>query len=517
MGICLVLPTDALVQYNYVHNVFIHWGDGSAIYASYAINTKFLNNIAITAAVYGILNSGYHLDIDCVGCEIAYNFAKGFWSSLVIERNNDNYVHDNMCISTTSLEGFSYYVLYPEDINNVISDNIYVNEKPDTICVNVRDGGTPVNTVTGNKYYYPFGKAGTGSNNSMFMINGVWKTLIEWIADESRVTWGRTALNELEISPALHTLPNTDKIIYLTNPSKVNRTVQSAELTYSDYVNLDSSVQTYPFTIAPYGSKVLVRPDPTASALIARMTVAGETPTVARQALINSTIGLARQKPFWAKLDALWVTASHGSGADGKSAKMNWIADAYNLIDVVAPTFTEDRGYKGNASTMALNTQLVLTTAGLKYSLNSATVLAYSRTDQQLACALMGAYGANTSDVSLQARSATDTIGPRVNTGTSPTTQTLTNSSGLLVQTRTSSSNVNYYRPGTKLTFSSNSVVLPNTYPLNVFRRSGASPVAYSSHEISILGVGSSFTDQDVADFNTVFVDGYLASIGAKI
>jgi hypothetical protein len=171
--------------------------------------------------------------------------------------------HDNVLFSTNSTNNI-WFTLYGSSANNTINNNLFVAQAPATCSIGIYTALTNTETITNNKYYYPFGKAGTGGNNTMFKLTTSWLTLAQWIADENTRVWGRTALNELEITPSMYAgsaKPETDFLIYLINPAKTVRIVQAAELPYSDYVDMDGVAQTYPFTMQPYTSKVLVRPN----------------------------------------------------------------------------------------------------------------------------------------------------------------------------------------------------------------------------------------------------------------
>lgn len=105
---------------------------------------------------------------------------------------------------------------------------------------------------------------------------------------------------------------------------------------------------------------------PQALALFARMTTP---PTAARKAIINTTIKSLITAGIWAKLDALWFMAA----ADSQTAKLNWVANQFNLTEVSAPTFTTDRGFTGNGTTSYLDTGAA-PTALTKWTQNSAHV-----------------------------------------------------------------------------------------------------------------------------------------------
>lgn len=87
---------------------------------------------------------------------------------------------------------------------------------------------------------------------------------------------------------------------------------------------------------------------PEASALLARFSVAAGP---ARQAAIAELIDALIGGGVWGKLDALYVLAAH----DSQAARRNWVADAFNLSAVAAPSFLTDRGYAGDGASSYLS------------------------------------------------------------------------------------------------------------------------------------------------------------------
>lgn len=95
--------------------------------------------------------------------------------------------------------------------------------------------------------------------------------------------------------------------------------------------------------------------------LLARMTTQ---PSVARATLIDQTIRGLIDAGLWDTFDALYFPAAH----DAQAARLNWVADAYNLTEVGSPTFSADLGYSGSLSTgFSLS-------AAAKYALGDAAV-----------------------------------------------------------------------------------------------------------------------------------------------
>lgn len=90
------------------------------------------------------------------------------------------------------------------------------------------------------------------------------------------------------------------------------------------------------------------RLDPASYALIARMTAA---PGAARAGRIDALVRALKAAGVWSRLDALYLLAAH----DAQAARLNWVANAWNLAAVNSPAFTVDRGYAGNATTSYLD------------------------------------------------------------------------------------------------------------------------------------------------------------------
>jgi hypothetical protein len=260
MGMCTTYTVNSLIQYNYVHHITLNFYDGGAIYTA-ASDGKILNNIC-TDGVVGSMSQGIYIDINSYNTEVAYNFATGFHWNLQSNINYNNNFHHNTFYSDGSTSNIQFNIEETYAINDIINNNLLVAKTPATASITVNSTLVRAETITNNKYYYPFGKVGTGSDISLNKITTSWYTLAQWVADESRVVWTRTG--ETEITPSLYSgsaKPQLNFLIYLTNPAKTVRTVQSADLPYSDYLDMDGVPMSYPFTIPAYGSKVLVRPN----------------------------------------------------------------------------------------------------------------------------------------------------------------------------------------------------------------------------------------------------------------
>ena len=109
--------------------------------------------------------------------------------------------------------------------------------------------------------------------------------------------------------------------------------------------------------------------DPAAAALIARMVAAGETPTAARQAAINTCIvSLKANGLFDTQFDDLVVTRAHGP----YSGLMNWIGNTTNGSAINSPTFTANVGYNSNGTSSYLKSNYNAHTQGVLFTVNDA-------------------------------------------------------------------------------------------------------------------------------------------------
>jgi hypothetical protein len=242
--------------------------------------------------------------------------------------------------------------------------------------------------------------------------------------------------------------------------------------------------------------------EPETEALVARFTTP---PTTERMGVINDLIKSLKNESIWSKLDALYITAA----ATAQAARQNWIADAYNLTAVSAPTFTADRGYAGDGVSSYLETNLNPATApGLKQSQDDITIMVWSRTAGQ----------SNNGDVGNTAsfiapRIATDDINFRANAGVSVTASNA-DGSGMFCVSRLSSSSVQAYRNGATLGASiSSPSTAPESASYRVCGRSGAFTTS-SIRQQAAASFGARLTAPQIAAYYTA-VQTYLQAVGA--
>ena len=240
---------------------------------------------------------------------------------------------------------------------------------------------------------------------------------------------------------------------------------------------------------------------PEAQALFARMTTQ---PDATRKGLINTLIGDLISAGVWSKMDALYVLAAH----DAQAARLNFIADQFNLTAVSSPAFTVDRGYQGDGVSTFLQTSFSPTTAvSPKFVQNSGHIMFWSRT-----AASSGNVDMGNGNTIIATRLAGDLAAHRVNAASS-SNSTETDGSGCYVSSRTGSlaADNTLYRNGTSRATGIGSSA-PDSGTMRVLGRS--TTVSFSSRQSAAASIGGGLTAGEVSSLYTS-LNTYLQAIGA--
>jgi hypothetical protein len=253
--------------------------------------------------------------------------------------------------------------------------------------------------------------------------------------------------------------------------------------------------------------------DAAASALFTRMIAVGETPIDARKLILDTAIVADKAAiGFTTKYDAMWLLAAHGND----SALLNIVKNAHTITLVNTPDFVVDRGYTGNASDEALNTNYNPSTQGILFTQNAASIGIYIRTHtagliQDFSAERYAAYGVwMMSDYGNQ-----NYYG--INDGDYGT-PACTDVRGMWILTRIDSTHVILYHDGVVFdTRSSTSEAVSNAVLHLMCKNVAGTLSRYSGREYALVFAGGIMTQTNVTDFQTIWVDGYLDSIGAKI
>ena len=164
----------------------------------------------------------------------------------------------------------------------------------------------------------------------------------------------------------------------------------------------------------------------------------------------------------WRKLDTFYLFAAHTNG-DGE-ALLNWIDPGTNDATLVnAPAFVALEGFTGDDAAAYINSNFNPSTDGVYYSLNSASIHCYIRTDVQENRIDLGldAIG-DTSRTQIIARLSTDDFRGRVN-GVGAADIASLDSRGLFSAVRENATTIKTYKNGALTqTETDNSVALVN-------------------------------------------------------
>lgn len=252
--------------------------------------------------------------------------------------------------------------------------------------------------------------------------------------------------------------------------------------------------------------------DPEATALFAAMTTP---PSSARKTLINAWfVGI--KADFNAAsiseiFDIFYMLAAHSAQAAG----LNWVNPAtFTLSAVNSPTFEADRGYTGNGSSSYLNTGWIPATHGVRYTLDSASLGVYSRTNLNVNTVEIGAAsGLQTSRILMRSGGNLN-VGINRNAGFGVA---VADSLGLAAGDRSASNSTRAYKNGADVggeAVASTSLV---TQPLAICaNNNGGTPAAFSTRQIAVAFAGRSMTaGGHLAVFNRT--EAFLDAIGAGV
>lgn len=215
------------------------------------------------------------------------------------------------------------------------------------------------------------------------------------------------------------------------------------------------------------------------------------TPPAWYTAIINQFFQDLSDAGISSELDRLWIFAGPSEGVALVSLINPTSAPCTNLNST---TFTPYYGYTGNASNMSINTNFNLSTNSVKYTLNSASLGAYSRTQYATASqeGLLGCInGGNFAYI--QPNYTGNILRSFINSGTAGATPPYGTTQGLHVAQRTSSTSQTNWRSGVSLGSAvSASTALPN----ETMRILAINTFSFSRLQVSMAFLGSSAFNQ---------------------
>jgi hypothetical protein len=248
--------------------------------------------------------------------------------------------------------------------------------------------------------------------------------------------------------------------------------------------------------------------------LFDRMNALSEAPAIARRSVLDTAIAADKAASLWsAKYDAFWLFAAHGND----SGLLNIMADEFNCTLVDTPAFAVDRGYTG-ATNKALNANYNLATDSTLFTRDDCSFGVYVRTNDQSAqvCGVIKA-GAPTYRSDLHPRH-TDNKAYYGCSSSGYDDSASTDSSGMWILSRISATQFIVYRNGSPVvTENDPSAALPSLIWHFLCYNGDGTLAGFTTREIALGFIGKGMSATDVTNFQTIWVDGYLASVGAKI
>lgn len=240
--------------------------------------------------------------------------------------------------------------------------------------------------------------------------------------------------------------------------------------------------------------------DPDSVGLIARMATK---PDAARIALIDGTVRGLKAAGLWTRLDGLWLLAAH----DAQAARLNWIADAHNLVAVNAPGFTVDRGYAGDGSTSYLDTGW----APSMGSQNDAGFGVWVRTNAQASWVAGWTEGGG--GTVLTPRDSFNRTVTRVNqtSGGAGASGATTDGSGFTLASRSASNVLRGYLNGVQAVSTSIASAAPIATSLKLGHPAAGT---YVAHEFAAAVIGRSFDASQQQALHAILA-AYMAGVGA--
>lgn len=218
-----------------------------------------------------------------------------------------------------------------------------------------------------------------------------------------------------------------------------------------------------------------------------------------------------KQNGVWAKIDEMWLLANK-TAANGLIGLKN----KKNCTNVNSASFAAYRGFTSNGTTSYLNSQFNFATEGVNYTLNSASIGLYSRTNADNSGLFdFGVVDATINRIFFQTRTSNNFAG-RINESAGDAVSN-SDSRGFFIINRSGSSAAQYYKNAVNLKSSTtSSTAIPSGNAYILCRNGNGTPDGFSTHQISFVFVGGSLTSQEVTNFNNC-LERLLDYLGAGV
>jgi len=240
----------------------------------------------------------------------------------------------------------------------------------------------------------------------------------------------------------------------------------------------------------------------------------GTRPSNAVVSAVDTFIRQCKVDGNWSLLDRFWLFAQDVQ-ANARISIVN--PSSTNITEVNSPTFNANQGYTGNGTTSYLRSAFIPSSNGINYTLNSASLFLYSRTNNAENKINMGgsSFG-SLGNIYVIPRFSDDKFYGRINESSANFISVAnTDGRGLFVARRTASNATALYKNGVSVatdTDTSNSLCNVELYILGY--NNNGSLLSPATKQIAIAGVGSGSIEQ--AKFYTA-VQNLATAIGFSV
>jgi hypothetical protein len=232
-------------------------------------------------------------------------------------------------------------------------------------------------------------------------------------------------------------------------------------------------------------------------------------PSMAYKIAVNNLVKQLKTDGNWTKLDRFWIHASENQ----QHAKISLVNPSSTPIsEVNSPAWTASQGYTGDGASTYLNTHYNPVSDGVRFTTNSAALGVYSRTNTAVDGFDIGSYDGT--DLYLASKFTDTNFYGAINCGTNAAT-TVTDTLGLIIASRTSSSNIDLVKNGSSLgSFSSSSTSMVNLDQFILARNGSGYPSYFSTRQLAISFIGGGDISQSL--FYTAVQD-FATAIGFNV
>lgn len=225
-----------------------------------------------------------------------------------------------------------------------------------------------------------------------------------------------------------------------------------------------------------------------------KMSVAGSVAPAFNKSVYGLGIKALVDNSIYSQIDFLNLFSAHSEIA----ALLNWVSTSFNSTKGGAPTFTANRGFKGNGTNGYVRTSYNPSVDAVNLLQNNAMVSIFTlETTQENAQTLDCNSDTGTKRILLNPKNGAGNYSVRLNSSSSSSGSAGTNLIGLHTLVRTSSTGFSYYFNGVLISsFTSTSSLLPNADMFSLAGSTGNTADTFSNRQAALIFAGSGNIDQ---------------------